>query len=289
MNEPKRISPQPFDRLESPAEAARMSGPDAEALAIIERAAMEMAGRKPPKHAPETLPTFSSTFADDDPVLNATPANDPAPWMETKPPEEIIPSAEVKSLDELSALLRAVEPGPVESSPVEAPAPVNEPAPWVETKPPEEIIPSAELKSAGDVHPIEIDPVIFDPIESEPVEAPAPAEPVKSAAQIKLVEQFDAATLVHPVAPVAPAAPTQAMVTPPAVRPMFDDHFRLTLTSVQSASFAIAIFAFVIAAFGMAASGWATAHDWTCRVGLATKYCPAPPLPKPLAPPDIPS
>jgi hypothetical protein len=285
MSEPKRISPQPFDRPGSPAATMPISGPDAEALAIIERAAMEMAGRRPPKRAPEPAfepepaPMFSSTFADDAPVLNAKPANDSAPWVEMKPPEEIVPTAAVKSADDIR---------PVELSPVEAPAP-NEPASWVEAALPEEIIPSAEMKSANDVRPIEIDPVAFDPIETDPVEAPAPAEPIKPMAELKLVEQFDAATLVHPAAPIAPAAPTQAKATPPSARPMFDDQFRLSLTNLQSASAAIAIFAFVIAAVGMAASGWATAHDWTCRVGLATKYCPAPPVPKPLALPDIPS
>ena len=50
-----------------------------------------------------------------------------------------------------------------------------------------------------------------------------------------------------------------------------------------------AAFGFVIAAFGMAASGWTAAHNWSCRVGMTTSYCPTPPISKPLQTSEIPS
>ena len=268
MTEAQRIPPQPIDAPESPAETTPIAGPDRQALEMIERAAMEMAGRRPPKRAADEPVATFSTFADDDPVLTTKPANDPAPRVETKAPEDIIPSAETISAD-------PVEPigltEPIER--IEAIAPIELPAPVDQIEPAPEIMLDEQLDPAALLQP------------EAPI-TPAPVELAKPVAEIKLVEQFDPAPILRPEAPLAPAP---AKIAPPAVRPMFDDHFRLALSGWQSAGVTVAIFAFVIAAFGMAASGWATAHDWTCRVGLATTYCPAPPATKPLAPPEIPT
>jgi hypothetical protein len=78
-----------------------------------------------------------------------------------------------------------------------------------------------------------------------------------------------------------------------ALRPLFDDQFRLSLTRWQSAGAAVAIVALAISACGLATHTWMTAHDWSCRTGLATKYCPssAPVIkPTPVRPtPDFPT
>lgn len=120
------------------------------------------------------------------------------------------------------------------------------------------------------------------------VEPPKPAGP---AAAITLVDQFDLTALPFTATPfaAAPAAPAPAAPAASAIRPMFDDTFRLTLTAWQSAVAAVAICLFVLGAFGMAAYSWVVAHDWSCRVGLVEKYCPPVPQPKPLPQPEIPS
>lgn len=77
-----------------------------------------------------------------------------------------------------------------------------------------------------------------------------------------------------------------------ALRPLFDDQYRLSLTRLQSASIAVAIFAFTVGACGIAAQTWTTARDWNCRTGLMKEYCPPPVAvpqpPPPLPPPEIP-
>ena len=334
MNEPKRISPRPFDAPEPSAETAPAPRPDLDALSIIERRAMEMAGRKPQKRAPEPLPTFSSTFPEDAPVLNAKPANDVARWVEAKPAEPISPPAETKSAETISAVeeippieeIRAMgEIRPLEdlnlgeSAQTETPAPAEEIRPLeqmsaitvspAETPAPaaEEIPPVEEIR-AIETAPIEIAQIempaaaaqissaeITPPETLAPIETPLPAEAKSPAKEISRIERFDPAGLLQPEAaktPAAPVTPVQSAppkVAPPPARPMFADHFRLTLTSFQSAAAAAVIFAFVIAAFGMAASGWASAHDWSCRVGLTSAYCPSQPVAKPLPQADIPT
>lgn len=74
-----------------------------------------------------------------------------------------------------------------------------------------------------------------------------------------------------------------------ALRPLFDDQFRLKLTRPQSAAIALAVMAFVVGACGLAAQTWVSAHDWGCRTAMTTKFCPPPAsVPEPPAPPEIP-
>jgi hypothetical protein len=168
---------------------------------------------------------------------------------------------------------------------------------------PSDIMQLAEqMKPAGEPRPIEN----FDPVET-----PEPA------AVLKPLEQSDSPAVVEPLEPVAITPKIESKIesrfeskpeskiesrpeskiegdfgtksAPPAFRPMFDDHFRLALTGIQSLVLAIVTFALVIGALGMAANGWVTSHDWSCRVGLLVKSCPTIDIPKPMAPPEIPT
>jgi hypothetical protein len=103
-------------------------------------------------------------------------------------------------------------------------------------------------------------------------------------AELELVRNAPATRSAAPLpAAVQTGAPRQAF------RPSFDDHFRLTLTPLQSGLVTIAITALVVGALGMAASGWVAAHHWSCRTGLMTSYCAPAPAPKPFALPEIPT
>jgi len=124
------------------------------------------------------------------------------------------------------------------------------------------------------------------------VESAADDKPVKPAAAFKLIEQYDLATPPFSAAPIVVASAASRPAPPSAasaMRPMFDDTFRLTLTKGQSAVTAAAIGLFVLAALGIAAYSWVVAHDWSCRVGLVEKCCPPGLPPKPLPRPEIPS
>jgi hypothetical protein len=129
---------------------------------------------------------------------------------------------------------------------------------------------------------------------AKPAGPTAPINLTRPAGAFKMVEQYDVSSLPFTSTPIAvtaapsqPAPATTASASPP-LRPMFDDTFRLTLTSWQSGIAAVAILLFVIGACGMAAYSWTVAYNWGCRVGLVENYCPPLP-PKPLPKPEIPA
>ena len=66
---------------------------------------------------------------------------------------------------------------------------------------------------------------------------------------------------------------------------------RLALTGGQSFALVLLLLALLIGASGVAVSGWVAAHEWSCRVGLTTRYCPAasPEAPRPPLRSDIPA
>ena len=181
-------------------------------------------------------------------------------------------------------------PIPAEASrPIEESKPAGEMTPVEETNPAKDVTPVAEAKSAEEPMPM---------AEAQSVEGTQsaleakPIEPIKSVAEVKLVaqlKQFTDATVAAEKNSV-----DQSKLVPPVVRPLFDDRVRLTLSGWQSFGLGITILAFLIGASGVAAYGWVTAHDWSCRLELMTKYCPAAspapsPTAKPLPRPDIPS
>jgi hypothetical protein len=210
VTQPKPASPPPSN-LEPSAAAKPADGPDPQTLSAIERAAREMASRKPRRVAPEP---GDMPAAADAPSVPAEQAAQPTPSAQFNEPAAPLPAGDALLPDE--------------------------------KKPLEEIAPAAQLQPIGS---------------SDLVALPRPA----------------------------PIAPTLRRVPPPAFRPMFDDHFRVTFTPWQSAGLAIAIIALVIGAFGMAASGWVSAYNWSCRTGLASTSCASSPIPKPLALPEIPT
>ena len=134
-----------------------------------------------------------------------------------------------------------------------------------------------------------------------PPHPPAPAPAGERTSEAKLIAEFD--QLLGAVsgrsAPTAdtrsgkPAAPSQeraaATNVAAALRPLFDDQFRLPLTRLQSAGAALGIFALVIGASALTARTWIVAYDWTCRAGLAARICPPVAMPKPPALPELPT
>jgi hypothetical protein len=231
---PPQGTPEATPEREGSSPAVPLDSPE-QALAILERATIEMANRTLPSQLAE--PVSPSADAD---APTASPSEPREPPIEAQAIEQHKPAAE----DVPAGIMKLAE----------------------------------EMKPAQDMAQ-EFAQVI------KPVETFDPIEPIKPAAQFELVAQYDPMTIVSPAAPAVPAQPKN---TPPAFRPMFDDHFRLALSSRQSLVFAVAIFALVIGAFGMAAYGWVAAHDWSCRLELVN-YCPPSAIPKPLAPPEIPS
>jgi hypothetical protein len=94
----------------------------------------------------------------------------------------------------------------------------------------------------------------------------------------------------------APAAPTPApSVEPaPAVRretdvvvAVTDKPRRFKLSAWQSIGAFFAVLSLLLAAAGLAASGFASAHEWSCRAGFVTAYCPPKPAPAPARPRGI--
>lgn len=249
MAETKPVLPQapPQGTPEGTAERDELSpampldGPDQQALAILERATIEMANRTPP--SPPAEPTSTSATANA-PAANPAEPRDPLvgaqAFAEQKPAAEGVPPEIMKLAEEM--------------------------------KPAQDLAQDTAEDLAEDI---------------EPVETLHSIEPVKPAASFRLVAQLDPTT-VSPATHAVPAQPKDPMITPPAFRPMFDDHFRIALTGAQSLVISVAIIALLIGAFGMAANGWVAAHDWSCRLGLVN-YCPPSAAPKPLAPPEIPT
>ena len=52
---------------------------------------------------------------------------------------------------------------------------------------------------------------------------------------------------------------------------------RVALSFWQSLGLLTVIFGVLLGTAGIAALGFVAASDWSCRVGLTTKYCPPPP------------
>jgi hypothetical protein len=102
------------------------------------------------------------------------------------------------------------------------------------------------------------------------------------------------ATHVQPAAELAPPVETAtydyAAPMPPTYR-MPGERVRVSLTGGQSFALVLLLLALLIGASGVAVSGWVAAHEWSCRVGLMTRYCPAPALeaPEPPKRSDIPA
>jgi hypothetical protein len=310
MSETKRDPLQRSNTPQSPAETKPLDGPEQQALAIIERTAREMATRRPriqtpapddmsakiipvepvevraEKHADEIAKEFEQELAKNF-DMNVDVSLD-KPFEETATPVENLPVAPLPTETPQVETLR-VEPSHVDAL-REHPWPVEE------LKPPFTMAPAHEPTPPEDAKPLDLveafkwaeDAKPLDP--SEPVAQLASAEPLDFAAPMPPTATIEPALpeAAPPVAPRAQPKPAPA-ATVPAMRPMFDDHFRLSLTTVQSAALAVAIFAFVLAAFGMAARGYVSAHDWSCRVGMTTNSCPPAPPPKSLGLAEIPS
>jgi hypothetical protein len=79
----------------------------------------------------------------------------------------------------------------------------------------------------------------------------------------------------------------QEVLVPAAARA---ETVRVKLSGWQSIGLIVVVLGFLVGAAGIAASGFVAAHDWGCKVGLVQSSCPPPPpIPKPLARPDIPA
>jgi hypothetical protein len=297
MSETKRDPLQRLNTPQSPAEIKPLDGPEQQALAIIEHAAREMATRRPRIQAPapddmsakiipvEPVEVRAEKHVDDlanefeQELAKNVDVSVDKPFEVSAPPIETLPVSTLPTETSQVETLR-VEPSHVEAL-REHPWPVEE------LKPPFAMAPAHEPAPPEDAKPL-------DP--SEPVAQLASEEPLDFAAPMPPTANIEPAAAIAPALPEAapPVAPrAQPKPAPaaaaPAMRPMFDDHFHLTLTAVQSAALAVAIFAFVLAAFGMAARGYVSAHDWSCRVSMTTNSCPPAPPPKSLGLAEIPS
>ena len=255
MAETRLVPPQTTPEGEWSQPAMPLDGPEQQALAILERATIKIASRTPPSQPAEP---FSGS------------ADTGVPTASLSEPRE--PPSETQAIEQYRPALEDVPPDILKLA--------------EEMKPAQDLAQESAQDSAQNLAQDSAHNI-------NPAETPHPTEPVKPAAPFNLVAQLDPAAIVRPVARAASAQPENTqpkntMTAPPAIRPMFDDHFRIVLTGAQSAILVITIVALVIGAFGMAAHGWATAHDWSCRLGLVN-YCPPSVAPKPLALPEIPS
>ena len=147
----------------------------------------------------------------------------------------------------------------------------SEPKPAQSSKPPTEVKPAASVAPAPRVEP---------------------TRPTRPMTAFKFVDQYDLAALPFAAAPMTtPMTSTPSSAPEPrssAIRPMFDDTFRITFTTAQSIVVAIAIILIMLGAFGMAAYSSIIAYDWSCRAGWVEKYCPPVPELKPLPRPEFP-
>jgi hypothetical protein len=276
--------PDPLQRLSSPdSPASPIDGPDQQALAIIERAAREMATRRPRNLAP----------APDDMSAVAAPAEPAKPFEEFVPPVEATPTEEFNPamlVDPIDEPVAAEIVATVDRTKTEEPAQEVTAADSINVRELEEEAEYAKIFELSE--PVaEVTPVTQ--IEAETLMTPAanftPAETIAPAASTAYTSPKIVPPVLPPARPKVAPAEAAPVKTPPAARPLYDDRFHLALTGAQSVAVAIAIFAFVMAAFGMAARGWVVAHDWSCRVGMATNSCPPAPPPKSLGRAEIPS
>jgi hypothetical protein len=69
------------------------------------------------------------------------------------------------------------------------------------------------------------------------------------------------------------------------------DRIRLSLSRWQSLGAIVVVLGIAVGASGVAAYGWVVAHDWGCRIGVITSYCPSSPANPATRPPrsDIPA
>lgn len=130
-----------------------------------------------------------------------------------------------------------------------------------------------------------------EPIEG--AEIPGSVEARARRDDMRAVDLDNVATVPPPVAPVpelrAPAVVDEAALVAPALR--MPERMRLSLSRWQSLGAIIVVLGVLIGASGMAAYGFVVAHDWGCRTGMITSYCPPNPAARPPAPvrPDIPA
>lgn len=82
-------------------------------------------------------------------------------------------------------------------------------------------------------------------------------------------------------APVAPREPITVTV------PVAQGPRRFRLSFFQSIGALLGVLSLLLAAAGLAASGFATAHEYGCRAGFVTAYCPPKPAPAPARPRGI--
>jgi hypothetical protein len=85
--------------------------------------------------------------------------------------------------------------------------------------------------------------------------------------------------------PLQSALPSETVkLVPPMIRPAYSERMRLSLSFWQSLGALLATVSFLLAASGVAALGLVSAHEWGCKTGLVTQYCPPKPVPPPTPP-----
>jgi hypothetical protein len=118
------------------------------------------------------------------------------------------------------------------------------------------------------------------------VETAAAVEPAATTDEVKPAEPLAPSVAPVPVVDSRPA--TVRTVEAPLHMP--SDRLRIKLSFWQSLALIVVLVGFVIGALGVAASGLVAMHEWGCRSGWVTSYCPAPPpAPKPAPRVDIPA
>jgi hypothetical protein len=130
-----------------------------------------------------------------------------------------------------------------------------------------------------------------------PGDGAPPVEPVRATDEFDPQRASTApeVTAIAPAGAVSNAPMVEVRRDPPlaaAQPPVFvwPERVRVSLSFWQSLGLLLVILSLLAAAFGIAASGFVAAHDWGCRAGLVTRYCPAPPPgPKEPVRPDIPA
>jgi hypothetical protein len=129
----------------------------------------------------------------------------------------------------------------------------------------------------------------------EPIEGAEIPGSAEARARREDMRAVDLDALATPAAAAASAVETRALEPRAAEGARIasaiqtTDRLRLSLSRWQSLGAIIVVLWVMIGATGMAAYGLVVAHDWGCRIGLITNYCPASPMTKPPVRPDIPA
>jgi hypothetical protein len=148
-------------------------------------------------------------------------------------------------------------------------------------------------KSDGVADPSSLDGLERSPYAHIEQDTPARIEGADLARPLVAREREDLRAVdydtVREPAVAEPRAPSAEELATAAAAVRVPEHVHVKLSRWQSLGAIIVVLGMLVGASGIAAYGLVAAHDWGCRIGLVTTYCPQSPADKPPARLDIPA